>query len=202
MELPPEEKELVPAPPSPESRLSEREGAAYRAWTRLSQPKLSPDTQAKFFALFLQGSTCEEITRLNRGFSLGQLVEARVEGEWDRRRDEYLEDLLGNVRGLVQQSHLEAVRFMVDQLAAVHKKWGDAARKYIQSGDEKDLKDFGIDGVKAYKTAVEVLQKLTGAENKPQEIRHYHTGEVAVASARRPLTSKEAAAIVSGALKK
>ena len=198
MEIPAEQQ--IVTVQTPESRLSERESIAYGAWKRIAatQPKLSPDTQARFFALFLQGATCQDIVSLNKGYSLGQIVQVRMEGDWDKRRDDYLEDLLNNARGLVQQTAMESIRFVADQLAAVHKRWGESAKRYVQDGDESKFKDFGIDGIRDYKTAIEVLQKLTGQENKPQEV--HHSGEIAVAPVRRPLTSKEAAGIVRAAV--
>jgi len=176
--------------------LSARELHAYRAWKGMAQPKLSPDNQARFFALFLKGESVEEIVRLNRGYSLGQIVQARVDGDWDARRDAYLQDLLNNTRSIVQQTALESIKFVADVMAAAHKKHGEAARRYIQSGDEKELTGFAIEGLREYKTAVETLQKLTGQEGKT---RVEHSGVVtvdAVAPVHRPLTAGEASNII------
>jgi len=186
-----------------EVRLTSRELLAYRTWKEMAQPRLSPDTQARFFALFLKGESIEEICRLNRGFSLGQVCFARVEGEWDEKRDMYLQDLLTSTRAIVQQTALESIRFVADVMAAAHKKHGEAARRYIQTGDEADLKGFAIDDLRAYKTAVETLQKLTGQENKVQsEVTHHHRVEAQIAPAHRPLNSKEASNIVKLAANK
>ncbi len=195
MEIPDEELAL-PNPLSPqEMRLSARELLAYRSWSAMAQPKLSPDNQARFFALFLKGETVEEIVRLNRGYSLGQVTQARVDGDWDARRDSYLQDLLENTRSIVQQTALESIKFVADIMAAAHKKHGEAARKYIQTGDEAALTGFAIEGLKEYKTAVETLQKLTGQDAKTQ-VKHEHTIVDAVAPEHRPLSAEEASKII------
>lgn len=193
----------TPTPLTPveqaELRLTERELKAYRAWKGMGQPRLSPDTQAKFFALFLKGESLEDIVRINRGFSIGQLAQARVEGLWDEKRDEYLKDLFDSARAIVKQSTIESMRFLIDQLGAVHKKYGEAARKYIQNGDDTEFKNFGIDNIRNYKTAVEALQKLTGADKKVVEHHHEHNHQDAsapVAPAHRPLTRGEASNVI------
>lgn len=178
-----------------EAKLSSRELGAYRAYVGLGQPRLSPDTQARFFALYLKGETLEEIVRLNRGFSLGQLAQARIEGDWDVRRDEYLQELFAGARSVVQQATMESIRFIADQLSAVHKRFGEAARRYIQTGDDKDYKAFGIDDIRSYKTAVEALQKITGQDKKVVE-HHHDRHEGPVVDVNRPLKPEEAANVV------
>lgn len=188
-----EEVLLTPA----EACLQPRELAAYRAWAGLKQPRLSPDNQVRLYALFLKGESCDDIVRLNRGYSLGQICQARVENEWDKRRDEYLQDLFAGVRSILQQSTMESVRFISDQLAAVHKKFGESARRYVQSGDDKDFNTFGIDDIRSYKNAVETLQKITGQEKKPEKVEHNHRHEVVpVAPVHRAMNSAEASQII------
>jgi hypothetical protein len=197
-------QELVLLLPTPESRLSEREASALRVWSRISatQPKLSPDTQARFYALFLQGSSFEDIARLNRGFSVGQIIECACNGNWFQQKDDYLEDLLKNVRGIVQQTAVESISFIATQLSAVHKKFGDSAKRYIQTGDESELRGFGIDGIKEYKVAIEALQKLTGQEGKTTQDVTVHHVEASPSTERRALSAIDAASIVKKALGK
>ena len=195
MELP-ENLAIAPELTVQETHLSARELQAYRTWRQMGQPKLSPDNQAKFFSLFLKGETIEEIVRLNRGYSLGQIVEARVDGDWDARRERYLQDLLDNTRSLVQQTALESIRFVADQLAVAHKRHGEAARRYIQTGDETHLTGFTVESLKDYKSAVETFQKLTGQDNKQQVQHSGHVTVDSVAAEHRPLTPAEAANII------
>jgi hypothetical protein len=151
------------------SRLDEREVAAFRRWQNSKQPPLSPDTQAKLFALFLNGRTTEQIRKANEQFSLGQIVHARIVGEWDRRYQEHIDSLLENTKQRYQQVTLESVGFIADLLAATNKMHGDRITRFIQTGDPKELGDLQINSLQGYKTAVELLQKLTG-QDKQQKV--------------------------------
>lgn len=192
----------------PEDRLTPRELAAYRFWAKSGQPRLAPTLQAQLFDLFLQGKTVEEILKVNKGLTLAQVTTARVEGEWDLRRDEYLHDLMVNTRSVLQQSTLEAVNFMTDILAVVHKKYGQAARLYLQTGDEKHLKGFDIGSIGQYKAVVEVLQKLSGVDQQPKrteekvsgEIVHRHQVEQPIVDVRGPMKSTDAHQALQAAL--
>ena len=193
----------VPTLTEAERRLSPRELNAMRFLERTKQPQLSPDTQARFFAAYLSGSTCEDIVRVNPGFSLGQIVRARVDGSWDSKREDYLQDLLANARTLVQQTAMESVKFISQTLAATHKRYGEAAQRYIQSGNTNDLQGgFGIDDIKSYKVAIETLQKLIGADQKSSVEHNVHIDSTPVAAVNKPLTASAAAAIVKSAAAK
>lgn len=155
--------------------LDDREVAAFRRWQNSNQPALAPDTQAKLFALFLNGKSTEEIRRLNAQFSLGQIVHARVTGKWDELRQRHIEDLLLNVKQRVAQVTMESVTFVSDLLAAANKEHGDRIARYLATGNEKELGDLRITSLQGYKTAVELLQKLTG-QDKQQKV----AGEVTI----------------------
>lgn len=188
----------VPKLTEAELALTPREYRAYRAQLSLGQLRLSPDTQAKFFALFIQGASVDDIVRLNKGFTLGQICQARVEGDWDLKRQEYIQELMISVKGIVQQSTLESIRFIVDQLAVANKKHGDAARKFLQDGDESRLKGFEIDSLKDYQRGIEILQALTGQGNQPQTLEVTHRvdqGPMPI-TIDRPLSPGEASAII------
>lgn len=155
--------------------LTEREVYAYDHWRSSDQPQLAPSTNAKFFNLFLQGKSCEDIRRLNQTISLGQIVAARIEGDWDALRKEHLDQLLRETSLRVQQTTLQTADFVCDLLAVANKEHGDQLRKYLQTGDPKELGSFRIDSLKSLREAVEVLQKLTG-QDKQTTI--HHKGEV------------------------
>jgi len=146
--------------------LNERELYAYNHFCSGQLPPIAPSLNAKMFGLFLQGRTCEEIRRLNQAITLGQIVAARIEGDWDRRRSEHLDRLLTETSLRVQQSTLETANFVCDLLAVADKEHGDKLRLYLQTGDKKDLGEFKIDSIFNLKQTIEVLQKLTGQERQ------------------------------------
>jgi len=146
--------------------LADRELGAYNNWCSSQLPALAPSLNAKLFQLFVNGKSCEEIRRLNLNLTLGQIVHARIEGDWDRRRTEHLEHLLTQTTARIQQVTVETADFVADLLAVANREHGDKLRRYLQSGDPNDLGDFKIDNIPQLKQAIEVLQKLTGQERQ------------------------------------
>ena len=63
--------------------LTPKEREAYQKYVEANKPPLAASTASNFFALFLQGHTCEEIAKLNPAFGLGIIVRARVDHDWE-----------------------------------------------------------------------------------------------------------------------
>jgi hypothetical protein len=154
------------APKDPLDALSPEEMKAYKAYLKKNDPPLAPRVQAELFSLYINGSTTEEIAKLNPNFSLGMVVRAKVDGLWDQRRDAHLDHLFSTVRDRVSQVQMESVVFTSDLLASANKMFGDKIKKYIQTGDEAELGTLKIDSLKQYRDAVELLLKLTGQDKK------------------------------------
>lgn len=144
--------------------LTEREIIAYDYWRQTEQLPLAPSTNAKLFNLFLNGKSCEEIRKLNQQLSLGQIVAARIEGDWDARRDDHLNHLLNETVKRVQQASLETTDFLCDMLTVANKEHGGKLRAYIQNSDPKELGDFRITSLQGLKTVIETIQKTTGVD--------------------------------------
>ncbi len=180
---------------SPVERLSPEERKAYKLYVQKNDPPLSPSVQAQLFSLYLNGTSCEEIAKLNPNFSLGMIVRARVEGLWDERRDAHLESLFSGVRERVQQVQMESVVFTSDLLSSANKMFGDKLKKYLQTGDERELGALRIDSLKQYRDAVDLLMKLTGQDKKIEV-----TGQTkTVVEFTGPVSPKDAAALLKRA---
>lgn len=146
--------------------LTAKEAAALRLFERSQRAEIAPDTAGRMFQLFLQGNTCERIHNLNTGFLLGQIVHARIKGEWDRLKDEYLKDLLELTRVRAMQSTLESTNFVADMLAVANLEFGEKLRRFMLTRNPADLGDLRIDSLKDYKDAVTLLQALTGQDKQ------------------------------------
>jgi hypothetical protein len=175
--------------------LSPEERKAYKLYVQKGDPPLSPTVQMQLFELFLNGSTCEEIIQLNPNFSLGMIVRARVEGLWDERRAKHIDHLFEHVRERVQQVQMESVMFTSDLLAGANKMFGDKLKKYLQTGDERELGGLRIDTLKQYRDAVDLLMKLTGQDKKVEVTGTTKT----VVEFKGPLSPKTAAALLKAA---
>jgi hypothetical protein len=167
--------------------LSKGEEYAFEYFQKSQQPPLAPSLNAKLFQLFLNGKNCEEIRRLNKDLTLGQIVWARIEGDWDQRRSDHLNSLLTETSLRVQQATLETADFVCDLLAVANREHGDRLRRYLQTGDQKELGDFKIDSIFNLKQTIEVLQKLTG-QDRQQTVQH--KGEVMHTAVPIPAANK------------
>lgn len=183
---------------SPVERLSPEERKAYKLYIQKGDPPLAPGVQAQLFNLYLNGSTCEDIVKLNPNFTLGMVARAKVEGLWDERREKHINHLFENVRERVQQVQMESVMFSADLLASANKMFGDKLKSYLQTGDDRELGTLRIDSLKQYRDAVELLLKLTG-QNRKVEV----TGQTkTVVELKGPMQPRDAAALLRKAVTK
>ena len=154
-----------------ESRLTEREAREYGIYTRLNQPPMAASASLQFLALFLSGQSCEDIQRLSpNGFSLGAIVRARIDNDWDSQLEEHQRILIENAKDKVNQVTLETIDRVLAELSASNKAVKERALKYIQTGDEKYLEGTGIGSVKHLVQMTEILSRLTGQDSKKSTI--------------------------------
>lgn len=119
------------------------------------------------FELYLRGSSCDEIQKVNPGFKLGAILLARVEHDWDRIRDEHYATTQELIRRKVQSAQLEAVSMVSSMLSVASKMSNDKYQRYLQTGNEDELKGaVTIDGINSLVRMSETLLKLTGQDPK------------------------------------
>lgn len=146
--------------------LNDEEIRAYRKYLDSGLAPLAASKAGEFFSLFLQGYSTFDIVKANPSFSLGLIVRARVDFNWDKHRDKYLEDLFGGIKEKISKVQMEAVSFTTDAMSVYHKLIGNRFKKFIQTGDEETLGDWKEFSFKNYKDFSEILLKLTGQNGK------------------------------------
>lgn len=191
-------QEIVPI--NPERMLNEHERTALTVFE--SNPSkytpLGANLVDKYFRLFLQGISCSEIARINKLY-LGQVVHARVQHHWDEKRREHVEDLLRESMKQLQQTKAESFSMITALIASVNQKLGDLIKRRLQ-GEEVDLGEFEVNGVKGYKELLNVMKMITGEDQKQTaEVHHVHE-VVPGAAIDRPFTTVEARASIKAAL--
>jgi len=111
------------------------------------------------FELFLIGKSCEQIQRANPAFQLGQIVSARIQGEW---------------------AQAQTANLLADMLFVANKLNAAKLEKFLQTGDERHLGNLRIENVKSLKEVMELLLQTTGQGGQKRvggTIEHKHTVE-------------------------
>jgi hypothetical protein len=126
---------------------------------------LAPATAVKFFELFINGSSAAEIHRLNPAFPVGAILDSQVRYKWAAERDRCAVELQQRVRESVIKAQLETTELMADMLRAAKRQHGDKLKKFIQSGNEKDLDGvLNIESLHSLGKIVDSLLKITGQD--------------------------------------
>jgi hypothetical protein len=146
--------------------------------------RLSTTKALQLYSLFLDGSTLTEISELNPEVGLGTIVNSAVEGAWNLKKKEYLDELYNRAKDRAVQTVAEGANFVATLLATAHKKHGQKLKRFLQTEDPKELADcMTIDSLRSYREGVEILMKLTGQDNiKKVQV----TGEVTHSDAPPP----------------
>jgi hypothetical protein len=145
--------------------LSEEENEAVKKYLESGGKKLSTETAASFFSMYLNGYDTKEIFRLNKAFPYESILIAKVTGDWDKEKEDYLNKLQENIKEKLLKAQLESINFLSDLLSATHKKHGDKIKKFLTSGNEKDLEGtMSVDSVSQLLKVVEGLNKVTGQD--------------------------------------
>lgn len=151
------------------SVLTQREREVLEKWMEAGLPPLAVSRAMQFFELFCEGMTCEQIHKLNPQYELGAIIHARLRDKWDDRLQEYIAQMYGSIRDRVFKKQMEAISFTADVLSAAHKLHGEKIKRYLQTGDEKELAGaIRIDTLKQYKDAAELLMRLTGQDRQKE----------------------------------
>jgi hypothetical protein len=138
---------------------------------------MAPSTQARYYDLFLQGVSCGEMVRqFPNSFSLGAVVRARIENNWDLLREEYRLNLYKKVQDRLEQVTMESVERVANEIAVANKVANDKLLGYLRTGDESGLPET-VGSAHHLRTLVGLLKQLTCKE--AATIQHNHRVEVA-----------------------
>jgi (2Fe-2S) ferredoxin len=153
--------------------LPERELRAYRYFVQHNQASIADEKAEELFALYQRGSSCEEIRRLFPQFGLGQVVALRVMNDWDSRKQGEVETIQREVPARVQTAQLETQEFLANLLHASNKRFNDALKLYIATGDPKHLIDAKVplpSNFKELDALVTLYMKISGTDTKRVEV--------------------------------
>ena len=147
------------------STLPDKERQALTAYLNVGGGELSAAAAAQFYELFLRGSSCEEIQRLNKAFPLGAIIQARLKFDWDQRKSDHMMELQNKVADTVMRSQLETAEYLANMLSVAAKRDNDRLKKYLQTGNKEDLGDaMTPSNMMSLTKAIENLMKITGQD--------------------------------------
>ena len=146
--------------------------------------------------------TNKDIHRLNKAFPYEAILWARVQYHWDDQKDNYIINLQSAVHDKVLKAQLETTNLLSDLLVATNKRYGDKIKRYIQTGDEKELEGvMAVDSINGLLKLTEGLLKATGQDRVVKSItENKHTTEVNVnvgAQTGNSLGSEDAAKVLA-----
>lgn len=178
------------------THLTPDELAVYEKYRASGKPPLSVKLSTSLYELWLQGVSMDEMVELNKGLSLGAIIQCRIENRWDERRGAYVAQLMVEAQDRMRMIALESANFIGVLLAVAQKRHGSALKKYLQTGDEAHLTGFDIQSIQQYKAVIETLAKITGQDSK-RDVKV--SGEVKVdagGTVPSSITPEQAAAIL------
>lgn len=151
--------ELAKADFSPEDQI------ILTAYVEKGGHPLSPVISTNMFELFLNGSDAHEIHRLNSAFPLGAIMDAQIRYKWTAARDADALARQSKMRDTVMRAQVATTELMSDMLVAANKQHSDKLKKFIQTGDEKDLDGaLNIESLHSLLKITEGLLKITGQD--------------------------------------
>jgi len=164
--------------------LNERELNAYKHFVNSGQKPIAEDKADELFKLYMRGQTTLEIQRLFPQYSHSQVVASRVMAAWDERKEIEVRNLQTEVPTKVETTSLETQEFLSNLLHASHKRFNDALKRYIATGDVKALEEAGVPLPTSFKelsAVIDMYMKISGTDSKKVDVRvqggvvHAHT---------------------------
>jgi hypothetical protein len=157
------EKRLVAAI----KRLDPKERDAYRFFVKENQLEIGSDAADKLFDLYCNGSSCDEIRKAVKSYSLGQIVGARVMHDWDVRKEQKRLSMVKVIPDQAPVTLLEAQEFLGDLILATNRRFRESLKEYIATGDEALLPGLPMPkNMKELQTLVELFMKASGQDNE------------------------------------
>lgn len=145
--------------------LSDDQFGDLQLYINSSGSELALSTAQTFFELFLHGNNVDEIHRLNSTFPKAAIQWSRIKYDWDKLREDHMYNLHQSTMQKVMKAQLDATSLIADVLSATSKKHGDKLKKFLQSGNEKDLKGaLDISNINQLTKMTEALTKITGQD--------------------------------------
>jgi hypothetical protein len=163
----------TPAPLTTEEKatkvLTATELSTWKAAEEKGYLPLAPSLSGQFFNLFMEGYSCADIAKRNHPFKESDVLNVRVKYNWDQEREDYAFQLQSAIKEKLIKTKLEGVQHLTNMLSAYHAEASEEIVRYLQTRKEEDKPDHWIRGPGNYKAVIELIEKLTGQDQKVQK---------------------------------
>lgn len=159
-------------------KLNPKELEAYRYFIKEDQLQIADEASDHMFDLFCTGKNCDEIRKIVKSYSYGQIVACRVIGDWDNRKEARRLATRTDVPEQAPITLLEAADFLGDLILATKKRFSAKLKQYNATGDESLLEGLPMArNVKELQTVVELFMKASGQDSE-KVVKHTGTVDV------------------------
>lgn len=148
-------------------RLTPKELDAYRFFVKEDQLQIADEASDSMFDLFCNGKSCDDIRKIVKAYSYGQIVACRVIGDWDSRKEARRLATETEVPNQAPITLLEASDFLSDLILATNKRFSARLKQYRATGDELLLEGIPLPrNMKEYDTLIQLFMKASGQDTE------------------------------------
>lgn len=131
--------------------------------------RISVSVATNFLALYLEGQTINQIHRQFPQWPKGALLLARFYHNWDKQKDDYVNDLIIRLKDRLSKVKVDVVNHLIDVLAVTHKEYSRDVAIYLQNPTPENLPRNRIKSHREYKEVLATLKEALalGQPTKP-----------------------------------
>ena len=151
--------------------LNPKELEAYRFFVKENQMQVAEEQADHLFELYCNGSSCDEIRKIVKAYSFGQIVACRVMGDWDKRKLDKQLAIKTVVPGQADVTLLESQEFLGDLIIATSRKFSRQLKGFIATHDERLLEGLPIPKtIKDYQILLDTFMKASGQDDTSKKL--------------------------------
>ena len=149
-------------------KLTNKERSALKKYRKDNGDPISPSTAMKFFTLFLEGYTLDQIHSRHKHWPFGALVDARIRYDWDHKKSEYITQVHSQITERMAKLKVDSLNFLFDLAAVAHVEFKEDMIKYLQDPSKNKRPHNAINSLREYKLIYEILNQMDEL-GKPKE---------------------------------
>lgn len=119
---------------------------------------------ASMFALYMQGRTYTEISKISKT-KKDIVLYLGAKFNWYEKRMEYINDIQNKITKKLVTTRVESLNFISNLIGFMHKYYGDEFNKFMLTGDRDIIDNLDLKMLSQYFKSIEILEKLMNPAN-------------------------------------